>query len=243
MSAQDKTLVLEDLQNAMPTRKGSITQEVVDVINRIQNEPEFQGESLMQTMITYQSVLKNAKVGIKEYISAIRFCAYLISMDDNYTEAYKRTFYDRKFVQDRLDMPTSDSRYGELTSAASRYRRSKLVVDILTLSSVPLELLFTGARHQALGVLTTVMMTAKLDRDKINAAKELLAATKGPDNVKMELEVGPNSNAVTMQNQLLAQLSEISAVQYRRLTAGESISSVQRVGITTDFTEADVDGK
>ena len=75
MSAQDKTLVLEDLQNAMPTRKGSITQEVVDVINRIQNEPEFQGESLMQTMITYQSVLKNAKVGIKEYISAIRFCA------------------------------------------------------------------------------------------------------------------------------------------------------------------------
>ena len=125
-------------------------------------------------MVTYQSVLQKAKVGIKEYISAIRFCAYLISMDDNYTEAYKRTFYDRKFVKDRMTLDTSDPRYGELTSAASRYRRSKLVVDILTLSQVPMELMFAGLRYKAVGVLANVMMNGKYDRDRIAAAKELL---------------------------------------------------------------------
>lgn len=203
-----KTVTLEELQVALPSRKNNITQEAVDIINKSTTEPEFQGESLLQTAITYESVLKKSKASVTDYINAIRFCAYLVSQEDNYTEAYKKTFYDREFVKERMTAPTESVKYRELTSAASRYRKSKLVVDILTLSQVPLNLIFAGHSYRAIGVLAELMETARLDRDRINAAKELLAAVKGPENMKIELDVGvKESSAVQQLNEQLAMMA------------------------------------
>ena len=234
-----KEVTLFDLQCAMPAKKNLVTQEIVDIINKVQEEPEFQGESLVQTMVTYQSVLQKAKVGIKEYISAIRFCAYLISMDDNYTEAYKRTFYDRKFVKDRITLDTSDPRYGELTSAASRYRRSKLVVDILTLSQVPMELMFSGLRYKAVGVLASVMINGKYDRDRIAAAKELLLATKS-DNIKVDLDIKVSENSAVTD--LRTQLAQMAATQTAYLQSGTT--TLQELGAMKpkgEYEEAEVE--
>ena len=146
VDSQMKVATVEDLQVLFPTRKNAITEEVVDLINKSLNEPEFQGESLLQSAVTYESVMKQNKASIRDYLNAVRFCAYLISLEDNYTEAYKKTFYNRKFVMDRLYVASTDAKYRELTSAASRYRKSKLVTDILAISQVPLDLIFTGAR-------------------------------------------------------------------------------------------------
>ena len=234
------TIQLEDLQKAFPQKAGSITQEAVDMINMSQTEPEFQGESLLQTAVTYQNVLKTTKASITEYLNAVRFCAYLITMDDNYTEAYKRVFYMRDFVKDRANMPTESNEYKTLTAAASRYRRSKLVVDVLTLSQVPLDLMFTGARYKALGVLANEMETAKYSKDRITAAKELLAATKN-ENVKVALEIGPSSEAVSMQAQLDKQLGELAANQKKMLEAGYKINEVQKTGVHLDVIEGELE--
>jgi len=212
------TITKEDIQRSLPSRKSAITDEIVEIINKAQTEPEFQGESLLQSATTYEKVMTQNRVGIKEYINALRFCAYLVSMDDNITEAYKKVFSDRKFVQDRMNISTSDTKYNELTSAASRYRRSKIVVDILTVSQVPLHLMFTGYQYEAVGVLYDTMKTAKLDRDKINAAKELLAATKAPENMKIELDVGVKENSAVQQ--LNDQLAQFAASSLTHLSAG-----------------------
>jgi len=213
-----KELTLSEVKQAMPLRKGSITQEAVDIINASVNDPEFQGESLVQTAAIYDSVLKGARASVPEYLNAIRFCAYMSTNNSNYTEAYKKVFSNRDFVQQRINLPTDDPRYGELTSAASRYRRTKLVTDILTASQVPLDLIFTGHRYKAIGVLADVMENGKYDRDKINAAKELLAATKGPDNMKIELDVGVSESSAVQQ--LNDQLAEIAGRSLKHLEAG-----------------------
>ena len=237
---EEKLLTLDDVKRNLPSRKGSVTQEVVDMINASRHEPEFQGETLLQTAITYESVLQKNKASIKDYLKAIKFCAYLISMDDNFTEAYKRTFAERKFVQDRLDEPTNSTRYNELTSAASRYRKSKLVVDILTMSQVPLDLMFTGARYKALGVLSELMVTAKYDRDKINAAKELLAATKGPDNVKIDLDVGVKESSAV--EQLNDQLMQIAARQKTMLETGtQDLKELGSMKVKEEVIDAEVE--
>lgn len=233
-------VTVEDLKTALPSRKNAITDEVVDIINKSQTEPEFQGESLLQSAVTYENIMKNGKYPIKEYLNAIRFSAYLISLDDNYTEAYKKTFYNRDFVKQRRNADTSSVQYAELTSAASRYRRSKLVTEVLTLSQVPLDLLFTGHRMRALGVLAELSTTAKLDRDKINAAKELLAATKNEDT-KVALEIGPSAEAVSMQGQLDKQLGELALNQKKMLEAGYRIDDVQKTGLQLDIIEGEVD--
>lgn len=207
-------VTIEELQKALPSRKNTITDEIVEIINKSQDDPEFQGESLLQTAITYENVMMNNKAGIKEYIDAIRFCAYLISLEDNYTEAYKKTFSYRDFVKNRLDVPADSNKYKELTNAASRYRRSKLVVDLLTFSQVPLDILFSGYRYKAIGVLANEMETAAYSRDRIAAAKELLLAVKGPENKKIELEIGvKESSAVANLSQQLTDLANNSLMQ------------------------------
>lgn len=236
----EELVTLEELQSAFPAKKNAIPQEVVDIINRSKEEPEFQGESLMQSAVTYSNVLQNARVGMVEYVNALRFCAYLVSVDDNYTQAYIKTFWERDFVKKHKDLPTESNGYKTLVTAASRYRRSKLVVDVLTLSQVPLDLMFTGARYKAIGVLANLMETSKLDRDKINAAKELLAATKN-ENQKIELEIGPSQEAVSMQSQLDKQLTELALNQKKMLEAGYGIGDVQKTGIQLDVIEGQLD--
>jgi hypothetical protein len=213
-------LTIADVKLAMPKKKRFVTQEAVDIINASMDDPEFQGESLLQTASTYESVLKKARASVPEYLNAIRFCAYIMTNRSNYTEAYKKTFAERDFVKDRRLALTDSPKYAELTSAASRYRRSKLVVDILTVSQVPLDLIFTGHRYKAIGVLAHVMENGKYDRDKVSAAKELLAATKGAENIKIELDVGVVETSAVQQ--LNEQLAEIAAKQLQLLKGGVS---------------------
>jgi len=233
-------LTIADVKQAMPKKKNFITQEAVDIINASTNDPEFQGESLLQTASTYESVLKGARASVPEYLNAVRFCAYMMTNKSNYTEAYKKVFADREFVQNRLGLATSDPRYTELTSAASRYRRTKLVVDILTVSQVPLDLIFTGHRYKAIGVLAEVMESGRYDRDRINAAKELLAATKGVENVKIELDVGVSESSAVQQ--LNDQLAEIAGRSLKHLEAGST--SLKELGalkvVDDDIIEGEV---
>ena len=215
----DKLITKEDVQRALPSRKNAITDEIVEILNQSVNEPEFQGESLIQTAITYEKLMITHKASVREYIDAIRFCAYLVTLDDNLTEAYKKTFYYRDFVKERMNVDTRSVKYAELTSAASRYKRnSKLVADLLTYSQAPMEIMFLGLRYKAVGVLADVMMNARQDRDKINAAKELLAATKGPETQKIELDIGvKESSAIANLNE---QLSVLAGKQKMLLEAG-----------------------
>lgn len=215
----EKLLTVEDVQNALPSRKNAITQELVDVLNEVKDEAEFQGEPLLNTAVVYEKLMINNKASVREFVDAIRFCAYLVTMDDNYTEAYKKTFYYRDFVKERISADTKSIKYAELTSAASRYRRNnKLVADLLVYSQAPLEIMYLGWRYKAVGVLADTMMNAKLDRDKINAAKELLVATKGPETKRIELDIGVKENSAIAS--LNEQLSVMAGKQVMLLESG-----------------------
>lgn len=234
-----KLLTIADVKQAMPKKKNFITQEAVDIINASTNDPEFQGETLLQTASTYESVLKGARASVPEYLNAVRFCAYMMTNKSNYTEAYKKVFADREFVQLRLGLETTDPKYTELTSAASRYRRTKLVVDVLTASQVPLDLIFTGYRYKAIGVLADIMESGRYDRDKINAAKELLAATKGAENVKIELDVGVSESSAVQQ--LNDQLAEIAGRSLKHLEAGST--SLKELGALKVLDDDAIEGE
>lgn len=230
-------VTVEDLKKAFPSRKNTITQELADLMTASCSEPEFQGESLMQTAITYENVMHNHRMSIREYVDAIRFCAYLISVDDNLTDAYIKTFSYRPFVYEKMHMPKDSQEYAAIMVAASRYRKeNRAVRDILTLSQVPFELLFGGARVKAVMVLADIMENGRFDRDKINAAKELLAATKS-DVTKVSLEVGPNAAGASMMQTLSEQIASMAATQLKQLESGGSIKDVQKIGINLSIPE------
>jgi hypothetical protein len=234
-------LTVDYLKKALPSRRNTITEELVDLINTANMDPEFQAESLTSTLITYEGVMTKHKASIKDYVYAVKFCAYLITEDDNYTEAYRRTFSDREFVSSKVGCKTDSADYQALTSAASRYRKNRLVTDILTLSQAPLDIMFTGYRYKAIGVLADLMMTAKYDKDRISAAKELLAATKGPENMKVTLDVG--AGASTAIQDLNDQLSLMATRQQRLLEGGLSLVDVQKIGVNINAVSDVLEGE
>ena len=235
-------VTVADLRQAFPSKKDTITQELADTINYIQNDPEGAIQNFMETLVEYQGVMQTSGSSMKDYIKAVKFCAHLEAEDYNIVEAYKKSRSNEKFVRDRWDAPTDSAIYRELTSAASRYHKdSKLVRQILTQSDMPLYLMFQGARYKAVSVLVTEMETAVYSKDRIAAADKLLAHVKAPENNKVELEIGVSQEVKTMQQSLEEQLARVADAQYNNLIAGADIRDVQKLGIKTDIIEAEVE--
>ena len=215
-----ENITLGDLKNALNKagKNRVFTEEALELIKKSTQEPEFKAESLLQTAITYQDVLTKVPCSITGYLNAIRFSAYLASNGENVLDAYKRTFSFRSFVFERLNAPVDSTGYNDLVAASSRYYRSKLVRELIAASQLPMEFIFRGERYKAVLVLADLMQRAKLDRDKINAAKELLAATKAPDDASIAINIGtPESNAL---EQLNDQLAAIASRQKNLIEAG-----------------------
>jgi hypothetical protein len=67
--------------------------------------------------------------------------------------------------------------------------------------------------YAAVRVLATEMETAPMPRDRIAAAKELLAAVKPPENLKIEMDIGVKENsAIQSLNEQLASFASNSLV-------------------------------
>ena len=213
-----KALTVEELQKKFPRKKNSITQEAVDVINAAMKDPEFDTSTIVNDMLTFENVMHQHSLSMEEYVDGIRYCAYLQSNPDSKLEAYKRTFARRDFVTTKWGAKPGTAEYKALTAAATRYDALPFITKIKTQALVPMHLLFSGLQYQAVGVLATEMTTAPLPRDRIAAAKELLAAVKAPENLKIDLDIGvKESTAVQSLND---QLAEIASRQMLHLQAG-----------------------
>lgn len=209
-------VTMEDMKRLFPKKKESITEELITIINDANNNPFFSGDEFMNNILTYKDIMEKQKASLKDYLAAIRFCAYLESEDYNLTEAYKKSHCHTEFVRERLDSPTNSAEYKQLTNAASRYRKRPLIVQILTQSQLGLHLMFQGEQYRAINVLSDIMVNGRSEMARVAAAKELLANTKAPETHKIELDIGiRNESAMESLNAQLAQFAMQSMEQLR----------------------------
>lgn len=232
---------VEDLKRAFPAKKDTVTEELVSLINDAQSDPAFNGNEFMEALITYQDIMVRGSYSMKEYINAIKYCAYLESESNSQVDAYKKARANDEFVMARRDVPTDSVGYRELTSAASRYHKTPIVRQILTQSDMPLYLMFQGERYRAVALLAREMMTAAYSKDRITAADKLLTHVKPPENVNVELQVGPNQEAKDLGAQLSEQLAKSVAMQRAMLEAGMDLATATRTGISLNDDIIDVE--
>jgi len=213
----------------------TVTDEALDTINKMVTSPEFDGFRFVDTLITYQSALLNDRVDLMDYINAIKFCAFMDATGGNTVEAYKRTFAHREFVKKNKDLPTDSNGYTQLCAAAGRYRKSPIVINIMTQAEVPLYIMFQGYRYKAVAQLVHEMENAKLSKDRINAADRLLTHLKPPENVKLELDIGfKKDNVVDTYEQMLAGM----VAKQKELL--EQKADVAEVANVKDFIEGEI---
>ena len=228
----DDEVTVDMLKMYFPTKSATITQELADTINEAQNAPDMAIEGFMENLVEFRGVMEKCQASMKEYIRAVKFCAFLEFTDYNITEAYKLSRINDKFVKDRWDAPTDSPKYRELTSAASRYyNKTNIVKQILLQADMPWHILFQGAKYTAMSVLMKEVTEAAYSRDRIAAAKEILAAVKRPENQKVELEIGFNDTVKSFQEQFDERMGKMAEMQLKRLQSGETIKDVQKLDI------------
>lgn len=243
--SRTKSVVTEQfLKDKFPSKAKTIDETTVEMINRANNDPEFNGDEFVNQMITYRDVMTKNSASMQEYINALKFCAYLEATEDNYTQAYIKARSHEDFVIQRMNMPTDSSGYKELTNAASRYRKNPMVKDILIMADMPLYLMFQGARYQAVSVLATEMHTAMYSKDRIAAADKLLTHVKPPENIKVELDVGVKQE--NMIDKYEAMINQLVIAQKDQIAAGGDLKAIANVAIVhtvDDYEEAEIEEK
>jgi hypothetical protein len=176
-------LTIDQLKSAVPkTLKGSVSEEMVERVNTLATDPMLR-ESFRDNLLSYTAVLQDGKYKVEDYINAVRYVSYKLLGASN-SEAYQKTFPDRwqRLVDEGADGKT-------ISAYSTAYNKNKLVNKILEQTLVPSYVLNQDLYQRALNVQADLMMTAKSEKVRSDAANSLMTALKMPETSKIEIDM------------------------------------------------------
>lgn len=177
-------LTLDQFQLALPDKvKKSINQELIDQINNTLSDPEMY-ESYRDNLISYTKVMADGKFKVTQYIDAVRYVSFKLMGCTN-IEAYTKTFPDKyqRFIQQGVSAK-------DIASYVTAYNKSKLVNLIFEQTLIPSHVLNQDLYQRALNVQADLMINAKSEKVRCDAANSLLTQLKAPEVKKVELDIG-----------------------------------------------------
>jgi len=177
-------LTLDQFKLALPDKvKKSINQELIDQINNTLSDPEM-FEQYRDNLISYTKVMADGKFKVTQYIDAVRYVSFKLMGCTN-IEAYTKTFPDKyqRFIQQGVQAK-------DIASYVTAYNKSKLVNLIFEQTLIPSHVLNQDLYQRALNVQADLMMNAKSEKVRCDAANSLLTQLKAPEVKKVELDIG-----------------------------------------------------
>lgn len=204
-------LSVEQFKAVMPkNHKGSVNQDLMDKINKILSDP-IMGETLRDNLMSYTHVMKDKKFKIEDYLSAVKYVSFKLMGHTNF-ESYIKTFPDR--YQNFLNSGTSTK---DIHCYVSAYNKGKLVNLIYEQTLVPTHVLNADIFQKAINVQADLMLNAKSEKVKCDAANSLLNHLKRPEANKIELNVGLQEGGVISE---LREITSQLAAKQRQLIEG-----------------------
>jgi hypothetical protein len=177
-------LTLEMFRQALPDKvKKSVNQELIDGVNKTLSDPD-EFEAYRNNLLSYTRVMSDGRFKVQEYINAVRYVSYKLMGATN-IEAYTKTFPDKyqRFVAQGV-LPK------DIASYVTAYNKSKLVNLIFEQTLIPSYVLNQDLYQKALNVQAELMVAAKSEKVRTDAANSLLTHLKPPEKQKIELEIG-----------------------------------------------------
>lgn len=207
-------LTLEQLERAMPqARKQMATEEIVDNINNIIADP-VDAEIYKENILSYTRVLQEGKFKMQDYLNAVMYCSHKMLGDTN-MEAYVKVFPAR--YQHFL---TTSSCNRQLNGHVSVYNARLLVQKILTQAAIPHYMLNRPMFQKALNAQADLMMYAKSEKVRSDAANSILTHLKPPEVSKLEVSVDIKEDAGVVE--LREMLKQHAMNQQLEIRAGVS---------------------
>lgn len=175
---------VEQIKEALPDKfRKSVNQELVDEINTLLADPDMY-EQFRDNLVSYTQVLTEGKFKLTDYVNAVKYVSYRL-MNMTQLDAYRRTFPDKyqRFIAKGV-LPK------DISSYVHAYNKSKLVNLIMAQTMVPFHVLNQDLRQKALNVQVELMMSAKSEKVRSDAANSVLTHLKPPEVQKVELDIG-----------------------------------------------------
>lgn len=177
-------LTIEEFSKALPEklRKG-VDQQIIDKINATLSKPE-EFEHYRNNLLSFTKILQEGKFSLEQYLNAVKYVSYKLMGLTN-QEAYARTFPDR---MQRLSSKGTTAK--ELSAYVAAYNKSQLVNLIYEQTLIPAHILNQDLFQRALNVQAGLMMGAKSEKVRCDAANSLLNHLKPPEVKKVEMDIG-----------------------------------------------------
>lgn len=176
-------LTVEQFKQALPDKvKKSINQELIDQINLTLAEPEMY-EAYRENLLSYTRVMSDGKFKVTSYVDAVKYVSHKLMGCTN-IDAYSKTFPYKitNFVAQGVVSK-------DIASYVTAYNKSKLVNLIFEQTLIPSYVLNQDLYQRALNVQADLMVTAKSEKVRSDAAAHLMQALKMPDTQKVELDI------------------------------------------------------
>lgn len=185
-------LTVDQFKHALPpAMKKSVNQELIDKINQTLSDPDM-FETYRDNLLSYTRVMADGKFKVSNYIDAVKYVSHKLMGSSN-IDAYSRTFPDKiaRFTQSGVSSK-------DIASYVTAYNKSKLVNLIMEQTLVPMWVLNQDLYQKALNVQAELMMGAKSEKVRSDAANSLLTHLKQPEVQKVELNIGAKEDSAIL---------------------------------------------
>jgi len=231
-AAHNTPITIEEFKEALPAHiRKTVNQDVLDTINAGMSDPEVLAV-YRENVIGLTTVLQEGRFKMSDYLSAVKFVSHKL-LGDNNIVAWSKTFPDRYNAMRQRGNSSS-----EIASVCSRYGTSKLVILLLGQTMMPTHILNAPLYQKAINVQADLMMNAKSEKVRSDAAANLLLTLKPPEVKKVELSIGlQEDSAITQLRE-----STMALVNQQRQMIEQGALSVRSIAesklITIDVTDA-----
>lgn len=212
-------LTIEQFKQALPDKvKKSVNQELIDSVNNTLADPEM-FEAYRDNLLSYTRVMADGRFKVPNYVDAVRYVSHKLMGCSN-IEAYTKAFPDKyaRFVAQGVVAK-------DIASYVTAYNKSKLVNLIFEQTLIPSYVLNQDLYQRALNVQAELMVHAKSEKVRSDAANSLLTQLKMPETQKVELEIGIKEDSSIAQ----LRLATMELARQQRLSMESGAMNAQQI--------------
>jgi len=178
-----------------------------EIIASIADKGYMDVEEIESRIVDTGSAMTGGKYSVKEYMRAMEFTSYRLG-GDSQVASYKKTFPDR--ILGKTD--------GAVMGKASIYANGKLPIQLLSMSQVPLDLLYMRETHKSIRKLSELVEFGETERIQMESADKLLTHIAPNKTIKIEHDVA-DSTAEALSS-LSDSLNSIADMAMTKLNSG-----------------------
>lgn len=176
-------MTTDQFREALPPQmRKNVSQELIDSINNTLKDPEAM-EVYRDNLLSYTHVLREGKFKLPQYLNAVKYVSFKVGGLSN-TDAYIKTFPNK--YQDFLQRGVPDK---DIASYITAYNKSKLVNLIYEQTLIPIHIINASLLQKAINTQAELMLTAKSEMVRSQAAACLIKELKPPETKKFELDI------------------------------------------------------